>query len=91
MIISKLIGGLGNQMFQYAIGRYLSYKNKCQFKLDTRGFERYKLHEYNLHYFKISADIATNKDLKKNWKNLSALNRNDDYDEDCSQIKDVSF
>ena len=65
MIISRLIGGLGNQMFQYAIGRCLSYKNKCQFKLDIRGFEKYELRKYNLHHFKISAGIATEENFKK--------------------------
>lgn len=34
MIIIRLQGGLGNQMFQYALGRHLSLKNNCQLKLD---------------------------------------------------------
>lgn len=34
MIISKIQGGLGNQMFQYAYGRSLSYKNNFAFYLD---------------------------------------------------------
>jgi hypothetical protein len=34
MITVKLLGGLGNQMFQYAIGRYLSIKNKEPLILD---------------------------------------------------------
>ena len=35
MIIVRLTGGLGNQMFQYAFGRYLSIKNKTILKLDA--------------------------------------------------------
>jgi len=35
VIISRLLGGLGNQMFQYAIGRYLSLKYNVELKLDT--------------------------------------------------------
>jgi len=34
MIIAKLIGGLGNQMFQYALGRHLAYKYQTHLKLD---------------------------------------------------------
>lgn len=40
MIIVNLKGGLGNQMFQYALGRKLSLKNKDKLKLDTYGLER---------------------------------------------------
>ena len=38
MIVSKLQGGLGNQMFQYAIGRHLSSKYNRKFYLDDRFF-----------------------------------------------------
>ncbi len=34
MIITQLAGGLGNQMFQYALGRYLSLKHCTLLKLD---------------------------------------------------------
>ena len=36
MIISKLQGGLGNQLFQWAIAKNLSIKFSCNFYLDTR-------------------------------------------------------
>ncbi len=39
MIVVKLIGGLGNQMFQYALGRHLSIRNKMDLKLDLSGFK----------------------------------------------------
>ncbi len=48
MIVVKLIGGLGNQMFQYALGRHLALKNNTELKLDITGFEEYKLHAYSL-------------------------------------------
>lgn len=45
MIVSKIIGGLGNQMFQYAAGRALSLRLGAPFMLDTRDFSGYKLHQ----------------------------------------------
>lgn len=38
MIISKLAGGLGNQMFQYARGRAVTSELKTDLKLDISGF-----------------------------------------------------
>jgi len=38
MIISKIQGGLGNQMFQYAYGKHLFYKYGEEFRLDTRFY-----------------------------------------------------
>lgn len=37
MIISKILGGLGNQMFQYAIGKIIADKQNTQLKFDLRG------------------------------------------------------
>ena len=39
MIISKIQGGLGNQMFQYAYGRSLSYKYNLNFYLDLSFYK----------------------------------------------------
>lgn len=45
MVISQILGGLGNQMFQYAAGRALSLATQQPFLLDLRGFETYALHQ----------------------------------------------
>ncbi len=39
MLIFRLFGGLGNQMFQYAFGRYLSIKYNTDLILDTSFFD----------------------------------------------------
>jgi hypothetical protein len=39
MIVIKLTGGMGNQMFQYACGRALAIKNNVQLKLDLSFYE----------------------------------------------------
>lgn len=59
MIIVRLIGGLGNQMFQYAAARRLAEHNSTILKLDVTGFEKYKLHRYSLHCFYIWEHFAT--------------------------------
>lgn len=39
VIIVKLMGGLGNQMFQYAAGRALAARLKTELQLDITGFD----------------------------------------------------
>lgn len=45
MIVSHTIGGLGNQMFQYAAGRSLALRHDCVLHLDTSDFTGYSLHQ----------------------------------------------
>lgn len=59
MIIVKLRGGLGNQMFQYAIGRNLALKNNTILKFDVSELEQDKLRNYELAVFNISGSIAS--------------------------------
>jgi hypothetical protein len=56
MIVSRLIGGLGNQMFQYAAGRALALRRGVPFAIDRRGFGDYKTHSFGLDCFR--ADIT---------------------------------
>lgn len=65
MITVKLIGGLGNQMFQYALGRHLSIKNNCDLYMDINEFETYKLHKYSLQHFKIKENFLKLEDVPK--------------------------
>ena len=64
MIIVRLSGGLGNQMFQYAIGRHLAEKQYAILKLDLSLFEKYKVRPYDLHCFKIWENIATQTEIE---------------------------
>ncbi len=59
MVIVKLIGGLGNQLFQYAAARKLANKHSTELKLDVSGFETYKLHKYSLSHFNIQENFAS--------------------------------
>lgn len=69
MIVTNLKGGIGNQMFQYALGRKLSLTNKDTFKLDTSGLERANevgdvYRPYALDAFAITASIATSEEVR---------------------------
>ena len=64
MIITKIKGGLGNQLFQYAVGRAVALHHKVPLKFDLTMFETYKLHNgYRLNQFAIQADIATSDEI----------------------------
>lgn len=73
MIIVELSGGLGNQMFQYAIGRTLSLKYKVELKLDLNRLldrsprKNFIFRDYDLSIFNIVEDFA-NKDEINNLK-----------------------
>jgi hypothetical protein len=76
MIISRLIGGLGNQMFQYAAGRSLAVANNCELKLDISGFKDYTLHNgYELDLFNIKANVANAEDVSGMVNTQSRLMR----------------
>ncbi len=68
MIIIKLIGGLGNQMFQYAVAKALSLEKKQKLFIDKSAFENYTLHQFGLHHFKIERNF-----YKKPSKNFSRI------------------
>src|SRR3989344_5676314 len=68
MIIVKLKGGMGNQMFQYAIGRELSIKHNTSLGLDLTFLldrtprprsHRFTFYDYYLDIFNINAEIVS--------------------------------
>jgi hypothetical protein len=62
MIIINLMGGLGNQMFQYAAARQLALVHNATLKIDTSDFWRMTLnreHVFQLQYFNIKAQQAS--------------------------------
>jgi len=63
MIIVNLTGGLGNQMFQYALGRQLAIKNQTSFKLHFTNALFATQRSFGLKHLNIKAEIATDKEL----------------------------
>jgi hypothetical protein len=76
MIVTRLIGGLGNQMFQYAVGRRLALKLGVELKLDISGFRQYKKRQYELKIFNILENIASDEEIRSfKKKGLPILNK----------------
>lgn len=62
LIIVNIYGGLGNQLFQYAAGRYLAEKHNTILKLDIENFKTDKRRGYSLQYFNIKEVFCTSVD-----------------------------
>jgi hypothetical protein len=68
VVITRLIGGLGNQMFQYATGRALALRRRAALKLDVTGFAAVGAHtkrRYELDSFSIQGSAASEADLAR--------------------------
>lgn len=65
MIITAILGGLGNQMFQYAAARALAVSRAQPLRLDLAAFDGYKLHNgFELdRVFMIDSAVANTADL----------------------------
>lgn len=93
MIIVRILGGLGNQMFQYAYAKSLQQKG-YDVQIDLSKFKTYKLHGgYQLDTYKIDLESAASFDtflslikLKKNVKEKSLL-----FDENLLKLKGNEF
>lgn len=75
MVISRIYGGLGNQLFQYAIGKKIALLRGTELKLDIFDFDKYKLRNYELNKFNIKAEIASTSDVKNHRIDNKILDR----------------
>ena len=65
MVIVRLMGGLGNQMFQYAAARRMALAHKVPLKLDISWFGRWPDRAYALHALNIQEAFATPDELRR--------------------------
>lgn len=84
MVIVKLMGGLGNQMFQYAFGKAMSSKLKTNLYLDRSFLDSQNVtkhgftpRNFELSIFNLSANIANKKIVELFYKRsvINALKR----------------
>jgi len=76
VILVKLIGGMGNQMFQYAMARALAHRHNCQLVIDkslcaeseTLNSSDLSLRPFGLDVFNIQAQIVDGACLEKTLK-----------------------
>lgn len=66
MIISHLFGGLGNQMFQYAMGRQVSLRLGVPLRLDLFSYRFDRQRSYGLEPFRVQAERA-------HWRDISRI------------------
>ena len=64
MIIVKLSGGMGNQLFQYAAGKSLAIQNNTELGLDVSFYSKSPNRIFELDKFNINAKIVTPKELR---------------------------
>jgi Glycosyl transferase family 11 len=79
VLISNIIGGLGNQMFQYAVARAQSIRLNTRLCLDITGFEASSIHQgFELkRVFNLDSEIASEDDLRDvlGWQRHSLVRR----------------
>ena len=79
MIISHILGGLGNQMFQYAAGRTLALRRGDLLLLDSSDFSGYRLHQgFELaRVFTCAVELATPVDMREvlGWRSSRHIRR----------------
>src|SRR5438445_11055745 len=59
------MGGLGNQLFQYAVARRLASDTGQPFKLDITGYDADPLRAFALRPFNVRQDIATLEEIDR--------------------------
>lgn len=63
MIVARIMGGLGNQMFQYAAARRLAVARNTELRLDVEYFAAQSKRQYALDGWRIRGAVATPREL----------------------------
>ena len=75
MFVIQLMGGLGNQMFQYAAGRALSLKRNTPFVVDFDDPYIYAKRSFGLDVFNLEYQNATGSQLSKSKPKTKVMRR----------------
>jgi hypothetical protein len=98
MIVVRIMGGLGNQMFQYAAGKRLALKLGVEMRLDTDWYDRSDSRLYELGFFQVPEVKAGRSDIRRLrygskpwWKLLTNRARREAKESSTSHIKQKQF
>jgi hypothetical protein len=80
MVIVRISGGLGNQMFQYAAGKACALRNQCELKVELSTYDRpprgqEAARKFELPVFLGEVPVATAAD----WETINRFNQNKVY------------
>jgi len=65
MIVVKILGGLGNQLFQYAFGKAIENKTGNKVYYDVKDLKtNYKLRKFSIAYFNVKIDTGNECDME---------------------------
>jgi len=64
MVLVQLNGGLGNQLFQYALGRRIAFDRDVELRFETSAF-KIQSREYKLHQFNVKGSPASTNEIKR--------------------------
>jgi hypothetical protein len=64
MIMARIMGGLGNQLFQYAAGKSLAARLGAELCLDVTWFKSNKQRVFHLPFLNIESRLATRKEIQ---------------------------
>jgi len=97
MIIVELMGGLGNQMFQYALGRHLAEKHGTELQLDLRALldrtprKNFIFRDYDIGIFNICERFASEEDIHLCCNKVIKEKKHYVFDEEVLNIPDNSY
>jgi len=88
MFSVKLMGGMGNQMFQYALGRSLSIRNNTNLCVDLNFYNEEDCHRnYYLDIFELEVEVCS----KVNKSDKAIKQRQWAYDDNILKIKSGGY
>lgn len=68
-IVVRMMGGLGNQLFQYGYAKKLQNEYHANnVILDIREYEKYKVRNFELGSFKLNDSVIVTRNLNRNYK-----------------------
>lgn len=86
MIVVKLMGGLGNQMFQLAFAKAMSIEKNEQIVIDLSGYEKYKIRKFTASNLNIGAHLKNVEDVKIPFLEKNLINFSQSTYRACQKI-----